>query len=108
MSYEKFVKNQLSTHDPDEMLDLAVYGLTGEVGEFVDLLKKKKFHNKPTDENHLKSELGDILFYLTTACLCYNITLDDLKDINTQKLKKRFPNGTFDAEIANNKLSSDY
>lgn len=39
----------------------ACLGLSGEVGEFNDMIKKWVFHKKELDIVHLKKECGDIL-----------------------------------------------
>lgn len=38
-------------------------GLTGEVGELVELIKKHLFHGHPLDQDKVIKELGDVLFY---------------------------------------------
>ena len=48
--------------DPSRLLTASV-GLSGEVGEFNDIVKKIVFQGKEIDDDtkkHLKSELGDI------------------------------------------------
>lgn len=35
--------------------------LSGEVGEFNDMIKKWIFHEKDFDEEHAKKEMGDIM-----------------------------------------------
>lgn len=42
----------------------AYRGLSGEVGEFNDMIKKWIFHEKDLDEEHLKKECGDIMWYI--------------------------------------------
>ena len=39
-------------------------GLSGECGEFCDIVKKAIFHEKFFDEEHAKKELGDVLWYV--------------------------------------------
>ena len=41
----------------------ACLGLSGEVGETVDMIKKWIFHESQLDETHLKKEIGDIMWY---------------------------------------------
>ena len=50
----------------------ASIGLSGEVGEFNDIVKKVLFQGKEVDEDtirHLRSELGDICWYMAQACM---------------------------------------
>ena len=55
--------------DPSRLLTASV-GLSGEVGEFNDIVKKIVFQGKEVDDDtkkHLKSELGDICWYMAQA-----------------------------------------
>ena len=47
---------------------MACLGLSGEVGEFNDTMKKVIFHEADFDEVHLKKELGDIMWYVAMMC----------------------------------------
>ena len=68
-------------------------GLTGEAGEVADIIKKHFAGAKELDLNHLKEELGDVLWYIAEACDCFGFTLEDVANNNLEKLKKRHPNG---------------
>lgn len=46
------------------MIENAIYGLVGEFGEVVDLLKKAKFQGHELDREKAILELGDVLWYL--------------------------------------------
>lgn len=72
-------------------------GLAGEVGEFVDLVKKWIFHEHAIDEEHLKKELGDVCWYIALICFCFGWDLQEILDLNIQKLEKRYPEG-FDVD----------
>lgn len=72
-------------------------GLAGEVGEFVDLVKKWIFHEHPIDEEHLKKELGDICWYVALICFCFGWDLQEILDLNIRKLEQRYPEG-FDVD----------
>ena len=72
----------------------ASIGLSGEVGELNEIIKKILFQAKRYDSvthEHMKRELGDILWYVTQACLALNIDLLDVIKGNEEKLSKRFP-----------------
>lgn len=84
----------------------AALGLSGEVGEFNDLLKKWVFHEKELDVEHVKKELGDIMWYVAMMCHSFNWNLDDILQMNVDKLKVRYPEG-FDVALANNRKESD-
>lgn len=68
-------------------------GLSTEVGEALDVFKKCLFYKKPFDLEHFASECGDVLWYLTMAADIAGYSLEDLMQINVNKLKKRYPEG---------------
>ena len=84
----------------------ACLGLSGEVGEFNDMIKKWIFHEKDLDEEHLKKELGDIMWYIAMMCHAFRWDLDEIMEMNIDKLKARYPKG-FDTDIANNRKNGD-
>jgi len=81
---------------PDAGADLVVkdaLGLAGETGEVVELIKKARFHGLPLDADRLKSEIGDVLWYLTDLCAQAGFALADAAQANVAKLRARYPNG---------------
>ena len=84
----------------------ACIGLSGEVGEFNDMVKKWVFHEKELDIDHAKKELGDIAWYLAMACESFGWSLDEILQMNVDKLKARYTEG-FDTERANNRAEDD-
>lgn len=84
----------------------ACLGLSGEVGELNDMIKKWIFHEKPFDEVHAKKELGDVLWYVAMMCHSFGWDLDEIMQMNVDKLKARYPKG-FDVELANNRKEGD-
>ena len=73
-------------------------GLSGEVGEFNEIIKKIMFQAKTFDSvthEHMKKELGDIMWYVTQACLALKVDLSDVIIANKEKLTKRFPEKKF-------------
>jgi len=83
----------------------ACLGLSGEAGEFCDRVKKEMFHNHDTDPEKLKSELGDIAWYLALACEALNLSFGDVLIGNISKLKARYPDG-FDSERSRNRTDN--
>ena len=84
----------------------AALGLSGEVGELNDMLKKWVFHEKQLDTEHLKREIGDIYWYLALICDSFEFNLDEIMQINIDKLKARYPKG-FDTYRANHRQAGD-
>ena len=85
---------------------LSCLGLSGEVGEFNDMIKKWIFHEKDLDEEHLKKELGDIMWYIAMMCHAFRWNLDEIMEMNINKLKARYPEG-FDTNRSNNRENGD-
>ena len=84
--------------EPSRLLTASV-GLSGEVGEFNDIVKKILFQGKEIDEDtkkHLKSELSDICWYMVQAIKALDSSWEEIFDINIDKLSERYPGG-FDA-----------
>tara|TARA_B100000963_G_scaffold33964_1_gene25250 strand:- start:416 stop:826 length:411 start_codon:yes stop_codon:yes gene_type:complete len=84
--------------EPSRLLTASV-GLSGEVGEFNDIVKKILFQGKEIDEDtkkHLKSELSDICWYMVQAIKALDSSWEEIFDINISKLSERYPGG-FDA-----------
>lgn len=97
------------TSDMHRLLTAAV-GMSAEGGEFMEIVKKMIFQGKPyNDDNvrHLKIELGDILWYVAQACIALDISLDDITDMNIDKLSKRFPDGYFSEYYSENRKEDD-
>lgn len=86
------------TNPPEQRFDMcqlfnATLGLSGEVGEFNDALKKMIFHERSFDENHLREELGDILWYIALISDTFGWDLGLIMHDNICKLEQRHPEG---------------
>ena len=73
-------------------------GLSGETGELIDKFKKVFRDNKgviteETRDNIIK-EFGDILWYLSRLTAAFDISFNDVAQINIDKLFKRKKEGT--------------
>ena len=88
----------------------AALGLTAEAGEFTEVVKKIFLQGKPyTEENvfHMKRELGDICWYLAQACMALDTTIDEVIEMNVEKLKALYPGGEFDVHYSENRVEGD-
>jgi len=95
---------------PSERLLTAAVGMSAEAGEFTEVIKKIIFQGKePTEENifHLKRELGDIMWYVMQACIGMNISLEEIVEMNVEKLLARYPEGAFDVYFSENRKEGD-
>lgn len=77
----------------EDLLLNSAMGLCGEAGEVIDLIKKEKFHGHELDKNELIKELGDVAWYLAQAATALDIDLEDILQVNLNKLALRYPNG---------------
>ena len=84
----------------------ACLGMSGEVGEFNDMIKKWVFHEKELDMEHAKKEAGDILWYVVMLCESFGWNMEEIMQMNVDKLKARYPEG-FDVERANHRAEGD-
>ena len=95
---------------PTERLLTAAVGMSAEAGEFTEIIKKIIFQGKPVNEEnlfHLKRELGDIMWYVAQACIGLDISLDEVMEMNVEKLKSRYPGGEFDVHYSENRKEGD-
>jgi NTP pyrophosphatase (non-canonical NTP hydrolase) len=95
---------------PSERLLTAAVGMSAEAGEFTEIVKKIVFQGKPVNEEnlfHLKRELGDIMWYVAQACMGLDTTIDEIIEMNVDKLKSRYPGGEFDIHYSENRVEGD-
>ena len=76
----------------EDRLRHAVFGLTSEAGEVAGILQKV-YQGHPFDKEHIKKELGDCLWMIAEACEALDFGMDDVMQLNIDKLKARYPEG---------------
>ena len=85
-------------------------GINAEGGEFLEIIKKMVFQGKPWNEDnreHLIIELGDIMWYVAQACMGLGTSLDEIMEMNVEKLVARYPGGEFDVHYSENRKEGD-
>jgi len=95
---------------PTERLLTAAVGMSAEAGEFTEIVKKIVFQGKPVNQEnlfHLKRELGDIMWYVAQACMGLNVSIDEIIEMNVDKLMSRYPGGQFDVHYSENRQEGD-
>ena len=95
---------------PIHRLITAALGMGAESGEFTEVVKKIVFQGKPVNEDnifHMKRELGDIMWYVAQACMSLDTTIDEIIEMNVEKLKARYPGGSFDVHYSENRQEGD-
>ena len=90
---------------PEQQLRHALHGMAAEVGE-VHGLFQKEYQLHPFAPEHLKKELGDVLWMVAEACTAMNWTLEEVAKANLSKLRDRYPDG-FDAEKSLHRKEGD-
>ena len=95
---------------PTERLLTAAVGMSAEAGEFTEIVKKIVFQGKPVNQEnlfHLKRELGDIMWYVSQACIGLDISIEEVIQMNFEKLNARYPEGAFSIERSENRKEGD-
>ena len=95
---------------PVNRLLTAALGICAEGGEFTEIVKKIVFQGKPVNADnvyHMKRELGDIMWYVAQACMSLDTTIDEIIEMNVEKLEKRYPGGEFDVHHSENRKEGD-
>lgn len=79
--------------DKKDVLINGVMGLCGESGEAIDIVKKHLAQGHELDKEKLAKELGDVAWYLAETATAIGYDLEDIFQMNIDKLKKRYPEG---------------
>ena len=93
-----------------ERLLTGAVGINAEGGEVMEIVKKLIFQGKKWDDEttyHLKRELGDVLWYVMQCLIALETDMDEIVEMNIEKLKKRYPGGEFDAYYSENREVGD-
>ena len=92
------IKEDLTAQDA-ELLHASI-GISGEVGELLDAIKRATIYRKPIDMENVIEELGDIEFHMECIRQLLNISREQTLQANIQKLIKRYPSGMYSDEQA--------
>ncbi len=82
-------------------------GICTEAGEVMDIFKKNMMYGKPVDELNLKEELGDLLWYISGFCRHYGFAIEELMEMNINKLKARYPEKFTEEKALNRDLDAE-
>lgn len=100
MDFEEYQKKSRRTAKYPSIGHPVIYptlGLTNEAGEVAGKIKKI-FRDKggvigESEKEALKSELGDVLWYLAQVCTELNISFNSVAESNIEKLFSRLERG---------------
>ena len=90
--YQVLAARTIPSGNKKDMKSHALHGLAGEVGELHSIYQKI-YQGHPVDEEHLKKETGDILWMVAEFCTANGWQMEDIMQLNIDKLKARFPKG---------------
>ena len=89
MNFDDYQKLAISTaiYPEEYKIIYPTLGLCGESGEVAEKIKKHIRDGKSL--NGLKKELGDVLWYIAALAEDLDISLQDVAELNIQKLSDR-------------------
>lgn len=104
--YQKLASRTMNTALHSNELELhALHGLSGEVGE-IHSIYQKAYQGHAVDSEHLKKEIGDLLWFIAELCTVSGFDMTDVAQMNIEKLIKRFPDG-FEIEKSLHRKNDD-
>ena len=83
----------------------ALHGLASEVGE-VHSIYQKQYQGHFIDYEHVKKEIGDVLWFVAELCTANDWLMDEIAEENIRKLEVRYPDG-FDKDKSLHRKAGD-
>lgn len=102
------LRERINADDETLRLIHAGMGMSTEIGEFQDSIKRYLFYGKPIDRTHMIEELGDILWYFTGALDALNVPMEHVARANINKLAARYPDKFDDANALVRDLEAEH
>lgn len=96
------INKDLSNND---LMLHAALGACSEAGEVAGLLQKV-YQGHPLNDMHLAKEIGDLLWFVAELCTAIGYSMNDIANVNIEKLKARYPEG-FDTEKSLHRQEGD-
>lgn len=87
-AYSQWVEGKMLTKGMDRQIENTL-GLVGEAGEVAEKIKKVIRDNSLLSQEEILKELGDVLFYTAALANFYGGTLQQVAEMNMEKLDKR-------------------
>ena len=94
------------TFSYSDCINHALHGMVGEIGELHSIYQKMYQGHREIGYDHFKKEIGDLLWFVAEYCTGMGWKLDDIMEMNINKLKARYPEG-FDTEHSVNRKKGD-
>lgn len=89
----------------EETAHHALHGMASEVGE-IHGLYQKFYQGHEMDAEHVKKEVGDLLWMIAEFCSVHGWKMGDVAQMNIDKLNARYPHG-FCTERSLNRKEGD-
>lgn len=86
--YSGWVEKKILTKDQERLVENTL-GLVGEAGEVAEKIKKLIRDNNKYANEEIMKELGDVVFYATALANIYGRGLQEVLELNIQKLDDR-------------------
>lgn len=83
----------------------ALHGMVGEIGELHSIYQKA-YQGHVAGSTHIMRELGDLMWFVAEYCTANGWNLEDVCEMNIEKLKDRYPAG-FDVERSKHRKDGD-
>lgn len=90
---------------PWEQTMHSLHLISAESGEIHGIFQKK-YQGHAFDAVHLMKEVGDLLWGIAELCTAFGWGMDEVAEMNIQKLKERYPAG-FDADKSLHRKDGD-
>lgn len=84
--------------DPGKNFIYPAFGVVSEAGEIAHTVKRivrdKGSVYDDGDRERIKSDIGDVLWYISALATEFNLSLEEIAIYNLDKLRKRMDDGT--------------
>lgn len=108
IEYREGVERTLSVKENKLNNELhMVLGMVTEASEIADVYKKLIAYDKPLDDVNLKEECGDLLFFLEGFFKFKGWTIQEVRTMNIEKLKTRYPEKYDNYDALNRNLTKE-
>ncbi len=93
MDYSYWVEAKMLTEGDARLVENTL-GLVGEAGEVAEKVKKLIRDSTKVDRDEIIKELGDVVFYATALANYFDGSLEEVVEVNIDKLDGRERRGT--------------
>ena len=104
--YQELAARTINKHLEDYEIEYhSLHGMVSEVGE-IHSIYQKVYQGHVFDWTHLQLELGDLLWFIAEFCTANGWKLEDIMQMNIDKLSNRYPEG-FNEEESKHRMRGD-